>query len=238
MTDSEKVRALALLEGGMRQNEVAARLKYSVKTIRRLQQAAVGLQPGEVPQRRLRPGSGKKKSYGAKERGAIKRAITANPKMTALQLKTRLPKTAGHLSRRTINNIVREELGRRSGVAAVKPFLTNSMREDRLAWAAGHRYWGPTRWGRYLYGDESYFMTKNETGGRRVRRPEGSSRFDPKYTKTEFKWPQQLMVWACISASGRRLLHFCPPNTTMTASRFGTHYISLVKLTLGIAQPW
>ena len=237
MTDSEKVRALALLEGGMRQKDVAARIKYSVKTIQRLKQAALGLKPGEVPQRRLRPGSGKKKTYGAKERGAIKRAITANPKMTAMQLKTRLPKTAGHLSRRTINNIVREDLGLRSGVAAVKPFLTHTMREERLAWAAGHRYWGTSRWGRYLYGDESYFMTKNQTGGRRVRRPEGSSRFDPKFTKTNFKKPQQLMVWACISATGRRLLHFLPPNTTMTASRFGTHHLSLVKLPLGIAQP-
>ena len=32
MTDSEKVRALALLEGGMRQKDVATRLQYSVKT--------------------------------------------------------------------------------------------------------------------------------------------------------------------------------------------------------------
>ena len=97
---------------------MASRLKYSVKTIRRLQQAAVGLKPGEVPQRRKRLGSGKKKTYGAKERGAIKRAITANPKRTAMQIKTRLPMTAGHLSRGTINHIVKEELGRRSGVAA------------------------------------------------------------------------------------------------------------------------
>ena len=238
MSDSEKVRALALLEGGMRQNEVARRLKRSVKTIHRLKQAAVGLKAGEVPQRRKKPGSGKKKTYGAKERGAIKRAITANPKMTALQLKTRLPKTAGHLSRRTINTIVKEELGRRSGVAALKPFLTTKMKENRLAWAAGHRYWGVTRWGRYLYGDETYFMTKNQTGGRRVRREEGSSRYDPRYTRTKYKRPEKLMAWAAISASGRRVLHFLPPHTTMTGSRFGTHYLSLVKMPLGIAQPW
>ena len=227
MSDREKTRALALLEGGMRQCEVASRLKFSVKTIRRLQQAAVGLKPGEVPLRRKRPGSGKKRTYGAKERAAIKRAITANPKITSMQIKTRLPKTTGHLSRRTINHIITEELGRRSGVAAVKPFLTNRMREARLAWAEGHRYWGPSRWSRYLYGDEAYFETKNETGGRRVRRPPGASRYDPKYTRTPYKRPQQLMVWAGITASGRRILHFLPHNTTMTSSRFGNRCKSL-----------
>ena len=64
---SEKVRALALLEGGLKLKEVAGRMQYSVKTIRRIQQVAVGMKPGEVPLRRRKPGSGKKINYGARE---------------------------------------------------------------------------------------------------------------------------------------------------------------------------
>ena len=55
-------------------------------------------------------------------------------------------------------------------MAAIKPFLTDSMRENCLAWATGHRYWGRGCWGRYLYGVEKNFWTINDIGGRRVRR--------------------------------------------------------------------
>ena len=56
----------------------------SVKTIRRLEQKAVGLKPGEAPKRN--PGSRKRKSYGAKEVAAVKRAWDKNPKGTCMQL--------------------------------------------------------------------------------------------------------------------------------------------------------
>ena len=222
MSELEKMRALALLEGGMKQREVAKRVNFSVKTIQRLKRSAAGKKPSEVPKRKSFPGSGKRKSYGAKERAAVKKAIKSNAKITCTQLKIRWPKTLGHLSRRTLNTIIKEDLGRRSSVAAIKPFLTDSMRENRLAWATGHRYWGRRRWGRYLYGDEKNFWTKNDTGGRRVRRPVGSSRADPKYTRTPYKHPQKLMAWCAISASGRRVIHFLGENETMTSARYAS----------------
>ena len=53
------------------------------------------------------------------------KAIKANSKLTCMQLKIRWPKTLGHFSRK-------------STVAAVKPFLTNALRERRLAFATSH----------------------------------------------------------------------------------------------------
>ena len=47
------------------------------------------------------------KSYGVKERSAIKKAVKKNP-ITCLQLLIRMPKTLSHLSRRTINSIVKD----------------------------------------------------------------------------------------------------------------------------------
>ena len=58
-------------------------------------------------------GSGKKKSYGSREVMAIKKAWKKNPKITFLQLLIKVPKTLGHLLKRTV--------------------LTQSQQERRLA---------------------------------------------------------------------------------------------------------
>ena len=110
----------------------------------------------------------------------------------------------------------------RSSVAAIKPFLTEAQRERRLAWAVHIASGGGLRWRRYLFADETYFNTKTETGGRLVRREPGSSRHDPRYTRTEFKHPEKLMAWCGITADGERVLHFLPPNAMMTGARYAT----------------
>ena len=84
----------------------------------------------------------------------------------------------------------------------------------------GHRYWERGRWRRYLFGDEKLFYTKSGTGSRNVRRPQGSSRYDPQYLRTDYKNPEKLMVWAGISASGRRVIHFLNNNQMMTADLY------------------
>ena len=132
-----------------------------------------------------------------------------------------MPKTLGHLSRRTVNSILLKEMKLRSSVSATKPFLTEAQRERRLAWAVSHRFWGRSRWRRYLFADETYFNTKTETGGRLVRREPGSSRHDPRYTRTEFKHPEKLMAWCGITAEGEGVLHFLPPNP-MIGARYAT----------------
>ena len=46
------------------------------------------------------------------------------------------------------------------------------------------------------------------------------TRFDPKYTKTEFKKPQKLMFWAGITSSGRRISRFLDQNEMMNSVNF------------------
>ena len=48
----------------------------------------------QVPSRR--PGSGRRKSYGAREVGIIRRALAKNNRLTCLQLKGLYPKTIGN----------------------------------------------------------------------------------------------------------------------------------------------
>ena len=222
MSENLQVRALALREAGVKQKDVAERIGVSVKTIRRLEQRANGMKPGEAPGRK--PGTGKKKSYGYKEVAAIRRAWKKNPKITCTQLLIRMPKTLGHLSRRVVNTILMQEIGKCS-VSATKPFLSDSQRERKLKWAIGHRFWGNSRWRRYFFADETYFCTKNQTGGRLVRREKGSSRFDPRYTQNPYNHPQKLMAWCGISSEGHRILHFLGENETMTSAR----YVSTLK---------
>ena len=62
----------------------------------------------------LKPLSGKKKPYWYKEVAAIEKALDKNPKMTCTQLLIRLSKTLGHLSRRTVNTILKLEIGKSS----------------------------------------------------------------------------------------------------------------------------
>ena len=119
-----------------------------------------------------------------------------------------------------MNSILLKQMKLRASFSAIKPFLTQAQRERRLAWAVSHRFWGRSRWRRYLFADETYFKTKTETGGRLVRREPGSSRHDPRYTRTKFKHPEKLMAWCGITAEGERVLHFLPPNAMMTGARY------------------
>ena len=77
-----------------------------------------------------------------------------------MQLLIRMLKTLGYLSRRTVNTILRDLIGKCS-VSANKPFLIASQREKKLAWALGHWFWGKSRWSSYFFADETYFCIKN-----------------------------------------------------------------------------
>ena len=166
LSDIDKATALALREAGWKQIDVARRLGVDVKTIRRLEEAARTLKPGVVPSRK--PGTGlKNKKYGAKEVKIIEKLCKDNPGITALQLKMRRPKQLGHLSRRTLSDIVWKEVGLKSCVRAKKPHMTEAKMLERKTFAAKHRKWSKSKWGQYLFADEAFFWTKNqlEEGG-------------------------------------------------------------------------
>ena len=217
LSDTEKARALALREAGVLQIEVARRIGVTVKTIQRLEKAARNLKPGEVPSRKV--GTGRKRKYGPKEVKIIEKLWDAKPGMTATQMKLSRPKQLGHLSRRTVSNILREDLDLKSCVKAEKPYLTDQKKSERLSFARSHEKWSKSKWGNFLFADEKFFWTKNSTSGRRVRRPVGR-RYDPKFTKKEFKKPQKIMFWAGIASNGRRISRFLDINEKMNSNSY------------------
>ena len=173
----------------------------------------------QVPSRR--PGSGRKKSYGAREVGIIRRALAKNNRLTCLQLKGLYPKTIGKLARRTVNKILHEDLGYTIGksVMARKPLLTNEKKEKRKQWATERRNWDK-KWGRYLFADEKIWWTRAETGGRLCWRLPGSNRFDPAYTVSDYHHPEKLLWWAGVTTSGKKISRWLGPNETMNSENF------------------
>ena len=218
LQEGDKVRALTLRECGWSQERVAADLGVHKRTIQRLEAKAKKMKKGEIPQRKV--GSGLKRTFGKKQISAIHEAIDENPRLTASQVKLQLPKVLAGVAPWTIRRIICEELDIPSRVPPKKPFVTEALIKGRLEWATAHSKWRKKRWESFLFSDETLFHTKPTTGGRRVRRPRGANRFDPKYTVQVVKHPEHILFWGGISASGKRVYSFLKQKETMNSVRY------------------
>jgi len=128
--------------------------------------------------------------------------------LTCHQVKLSLPKILAGVGRKTIQRIIEVKLDIPSVVRPKVPFLTEDGRQRRLKWARTNRRRKISYWRGVLFADESPFTTKQTTGGRRVRRPRGANKFDPKYTKPAVRKPDVIIFWGGIAASGTRVHGF------------------------------
>ena len=83
--------------------------------------------------------SASKRTYGKKQIIAIHKAMDANPRLTASQVKLQLPKVLAGVAPWTIRRIISEELDIPSRVPPKKPFVTEALIKGRLEWATDHR---------------------------------------------------------------------------------------------------
>ena len=187
------------------QQEVAADLGVTVRTIQRLEREAEQqkIDKDVAPVRKA--GSGRRRTFGKKQIEAIENLMDVEPGLTCHQVKLRLPKILAGVGRRTIQRIIQEKLDMPSIVRPTVPFLTEEGRKKRVAWAKTNKRRTIGDWRGVLFADECPFHTKQSTGGRRVRKPRNADRFDPKYTRPTLKKPQVIIFWGGISASGRRV---------------------------------
>ena len=82
---------------------------------------------------------------------------------------------------------------------ACKPFLTQQMRDKRVAFAMAYRHWTVDDWKLVMFSDESHFELKAGSRQQRCRRPQGSDRFAPQFTKKTVKHPPKIMAWGSFS---------------------------------------
>ena len=142
MSNKQKVRALALRMAGLTQRLVAAKVWLSVKTIRRLEQAAVGMNE-------VRWGTTEKMRIWKKEKGR-----ECHPDNSVKESQDHMH-TVTDMYAKDTGPLVEEggqhhhqwgaPLHRKSSVVASKPFLTEFQIERKLAFATGYHYWGKGR---------------------------------------------------------------------------------------------
>ena len=110
--------------------------------------------------------------------------------------------------------------------AAKKPFVTPEMKKKRLRWARKFAGWTKKEWSSIWFVDESNFQTQAASCGKKVRRREGEDfRFDPKFTRKEYKTPAKLSMWGAISGNGVKKCRFLKQGETMKSANF----VSMLK---------
>ena len=144
--------------------------------------------------------------------------LTKTPTLTARSLKRLVPGLA-NTSIRQIQDICLKKLNLPSRKMASKPVLTDKMREKRLALAHQYGHWTVDDWKKVLFSDEPHFELQF-TRQVRCRRPQGSDRFSPQFTRKTVKHPAKVMVWGCFSWRGRGALEFLKKGEMMNGARY------------------
>lgn len=215
MNDIERAKAIAWSQERVSQADIAKRLKVGKRTIERL--IAKHKQGPEESIPRRKKGSGRPKKITKGEIKKIKKAIEENPMLTSKEIKTKLKL---QISPRSIRRILLNDLELKSFVAAKKPLLTKSMKQDRIKFAKKYLRWTPQMWRQCIFTDESSFETSIGCGYRRVRRKFGENRYQEKFTKKTTKHPPSIMIWACISARGPGQICLLPPNSRIDSKMY------------------
>lgn len=161
-----------------------------------------------------KPRSGRPPKVSKRTKQVMNRQISANPRLTARQLKNNNPHLLNHVSVRCVQKILHDELGYKSFKARKKPMLSVRQRQNRVNWCKRYKHWTVEDWKKVLWSDEATF-TVTGCGIERVYRRPGSNPLDPKYTCKTVKHPDSVMVWGCFSYHGVGELVVLPKNQTV-----------------------
>lgn len=223
LSTEEKSRVLALREENVTQKEIARRTGRSLTAIKDLLRRARDLPDGGVPLHKNIPGRPRKTSTTTDR--LLKRKVTIKPAITSSELKKELSIPLQNVSERTIRHRLQKDLDLPSRRAALKPMLTQKMKNKRVAFCKKYKDWTIQQWRNVMFSDESNFKCIQGTPGR-VRRPPGSNRCDPRYTTKTVKHSDYVMIWGAFSGTmGRGGLYFLPKNETMN----GIKYIDVLE---------
>ena len=150
LTDFQRQLSVALLDQGLRPQDVANRIGCHVTTIRRLRRRVV-----DTGSTRDRPRSGRPRVTNNRQDRIIHRSHIRDRFRTAVDTARQTIGTHGReVSVYTIRRRLRER-GLRARVPYRGPILDEAKRERRLRWARTHRRWTLARWRSVLFSDET-----------------------------------------------------------------------------------
>ena len=151
-------------------------------------------------------GSGRPRKTTPREDRRIVREAQSNRRASSRSLKQSL---SLDVSPKTIRNRL-HEVGIRSYWTTKKPFISETNRKRRIAWAKKHIHWTKEQWHQVLWSDESPFTLRYQ-GKRRVWRSH-NERYLPECTTATVKHDKKVNVWGCFSAQATGDLHLVQGN--------------------------
>jgi hypothetical protein len=165
---------------------IREQLKMSKATLKRVLAHAKANPLDPVKKRKIGSGMNQGKVTEDTLR-VMKTHLSKTPTLTARSLKRLVPGLA-NTSIRQIQDICLKRLNLPSRKMASKPVLTDKMREKRLAFAHQYGHWTVDDWKKVMFSDESHFELQFSRQVR-CRRPQGSDRFSPHFTRKTVKHP-------------------------------------------------
>ena len=207
LTDEQRGRALALLDEGIGQREVARRLQVSLSVIQRLLHRFN--ETGSVQERRH---PGRPRATTRHEDRSLVLSALRERNSTSVALRGQLRAATGtNISSTTVRRRLREA-GLASRRPAVRPVLSAVNRARRLAWAQVHVTWTRQQWSQVLFTDESRFNLSFNDGRARVWRRPGERYEDATVLEHNRYGGGSVMVWGGMSFRTRTPLHLVDGN--------------------------
>ena len=214
--EGTKIAAIAMHKAKVPLKKISATLGIARNTLWRILSHAK--KNPTLPLKKRKVGSGRKLTVDQACLSLMSKHLARKPCLTALQLKLLVPALA-HMSIRQIQHICLKRLKLPSQKMAAKPLLTDQMKEKRLVFARAYGHWTAEDWKFVMFSDESHFELQFNRATR-CRRPAGSSRFNPLFTKKTVKHPPKVMAWGCFSWKGRGALVFLDQGEMMNGERY------------------
>ena len=197
LPNDARLRAIGMLEAGMRQVEVARRLGVSQSVISRLRTRLA--QTSSTLDRRR---SGRPRSTSQSQDRFLRMSALRSRSVSAEQLLERLSRTGTRVSVQTVRNRLHS-----AGLRARRPYVGVSFsqrhRQARLAWTRQHRRWTNQQWATVLFTDESRFLLDMLDRRRRVWRRRGERYANCAIVEHDRYGGGSLMVWGGISVRSR-----------------------------------
>ena len=202
LTQTERERAIGMLQSRVSASVVATRFNCSVRTIEYLLERL--RRTGSTSDR---PRSGQPRVTTNRQDAYIRQLHLRNRFQTTTSTARQVAGRRGQVSASTVQRRLRAA-GLHARRPYVGPILTRVHRQRRLQWATLHQRWARRQWAGVLFSDESRFTLSRSDGRARVWRRTGERYADACVREADRFGGGSVMVWAAFTCNQRTPLHF------------------------------
>lgn len=210
ISQEKQASVIRMLDAGISAKKIAAQLKISSRTVRRIRDEA---RPGIQKARGGRPA---KLSCATKHR--IKRMITTGEVDTATQAAKQLRNEGiADVNPETVRNVLKE-IGFKAVTKKKKRRLLARHKKQRMEFATKYKDWTVDDWKRMIWSDETKINRLGSDGRQWVWKQPGSAITDQHVKGTVKHGGGNLKMWGCMTAEG--VGYACRIDSTLDAELY------------------